>query len=101
MGNNRVVIITGGSGGIGSALKTAFEEGGATVIDWSRRTGVDVRRVTDLNRQAKSIYAEHSRIDVLVNCAGLLGPYRPFISGNYERSHLTRWINTLDTNLLG
>ncbi|MDY6948780.1 MAG: SDR family oxidoreductase, partial [Pseudomonadota bacterium] len=87
---DRVVIVTGGSSGIGYDVARAFAEAGAHVVITARRagplseaagalskhTGVAVTAIaSDTTDQARvdalveAVTAKHSRIDVLVNCA--------------------------------
>jgi len=89
MSDNKVVIITGGSRGIGLAAAQLFLEKGYTVYTISR-TGCDVKGVnpilcdvTDgkrLKEAIDGIFARENRIDVLVNNAG------GGISGSVEKT---------------
>jgi 3-oxoacyl-[acyl-carrier protein] reductase len=67
----KVVIITGGAGGIGRATAAAFREEGATVEVWDL-PDVDVTQADAVNAAAEAVVAQHGRIDVLVNNAGIL-----------------------------
>src|SRR5690242_9274847 len=86
----KVVVITGGSGGIGSQIARRFAQAGATVVityrnakdaaerllsempgrgHWSRQ--LDVDDSAELNALASEVRKRQGRCDVLVNCAGI------------------------------
>jgi len=86
----KVVVITGGSGGIGSEIARQFAQAGAAVVftyrnakaaaesllaqlernaHWARR--LDVADSPALNTLASDVKQRHGRCDVLVNCAGI------------------------------
>jgi len=86
----KVVAVTGGSGGIGSAICRAFANAGATVIvaynnneqrakgvvaslkgegHWSHYVPVDISAA--LETFASLVEDKHERLDVLINCAGI------------------------------
>jgi NAD(P)-dependent dehydrogenase (short-subunit alcohol dehydrogenase family) len=86
---DKVVLVTGGTGGLGRAVSTAFLEEGAKVSvtyfiekemdDLKRMAGADAAlsgHLVDLtddaavNQFAKKLIEEHGRIDVLVNTVG-------------------------------
>lgn len=96
---DKVVVVTGGSSGIGLAAGRRFAEEGARVVLCARRqerlaaaresivtaTGravdteqVDVTTIADLDRLARVVTDRYGRIDVLVNNAGT-GTYKPFL----------------------
>src|SRR3954469_21348272 len=77
--SGRVVLVTGGAGGIGRALCDAFREAGARVAIASRNPAetpgqlsipCDVRELEQCNEAVKRVVAEYGRLDVLVNNHG-------------------------------
>src|SRR4026209_2094279 len=88
--NNRIAVVIGGSGAIGSAICRHFAEAGATCVvtynsgkeaaqtvvaslpgkgHWMAYLPVDDSAV--LNGLAAEVQSKHGRLDVLVNCAGI------------------------------
>ena len=88
--NNRVVVITGASSGLGVQMARGFAKQGATLVILARRmerleelanelrlegTDVypiqcDVTSVNDVNEAARLTKEKYGKVDVLVNCAG-------------------------------
>src|SRR6266567_4944030 len=61
-------IVTGGSGGIGSAIVSELRVRGWDVKSLSRTEGCDVSD----EAQVKAAFADLDRLDALVNCAAVL-----------------------------
>src|SRR6266545_6328198 len=74
----KVVIVTGGAAGIGRATVERFRAEGATAIAWDvtvappPSAAVDVTKRDAVERAVDDVIKQHSRIDVLVNNAGIL-----------------------------
>jgi 2-keto-3-deoxy-L-fuconate dehydrogenase len=67
----RVVVVTGTSGGIGTAITARFTAVGDTVVGLDLLDGFDVTDGDACLAAAARIVAEHDRIDVLCNNAGI------------------------------
>ncbi|MFJ8887850.1 SDR family NAD(P)-dependent oxidoreductase [Streptomyces sp. NPDC102402] len=94
------VLITGGRGGIGSAIATAFVEAGAHVIATDlaplpekTREGIDDRMLDVRDADAvRALAGELTRLDVLVQCAGRAAPMEEYELATFEEIvgiHLT------------
>lgn len=80
--DGKVVLITGGTGGVGKAIVKVLAKNGATVISFSR-TGIDIERANtynmkvdvrnkkEIDKGVESVIEKFEKIDVLINCAGV------------------------------
>ncbi|MET0237188.1 MAG: SDR family oxidoreductase [Kibdelosporangium sp.] len=97
-----VVLITGGSGGIGSALAKRLADEGVITVAASRTPGgdgiaLDVTKADDWTRAVDEVLARHGRLDALVNAAGTLGgAEQGVLSAKPEQ-----WLDVLNTHLVG
>ena len=78
----KIVVVTGAASGIGAACVDVFTAAGATVIGWdlSGANGcvpVDVSQWDAVDSAAQQVANEFGRLDVLVNCAGVITPNVP------------------------
>ncbi len=64
----KTALITGGSKGIGLAIKKALEKEGVKCISWSRTEGQDLMRGIDLEN-----YVNLLKADILINNVGGMG----------------------------
>ncbi|MDR2254801.1 MAG: SDR family oxidoreductase [Arthrobacter sp.] len=111
MSSDRLVLITGGAGGIGAALAQAFLDAGDRVVLLDREAEalaaraaelgtahavVDITDPDSVRAAVAAIAAEHGTPDVLVNNAGLLslhGPVLGLAPEDYKK--------ILDVNVVG
>jgi len=108
----RVVLITGGSRGIGLATARAFHDDGASVVLTSRHEGrgrsaeaalagavflpTDVRDAAACDRAVAAARDRFGRLDVLVNNAGVIYRDRPV-----DALSEAEWDETFDVNVKG
>jgi len=107
---DKVVIVTGGGGGIGGATCRRFAEQGAKVAVFDRDAGAAERVATEIGATAfacdigeiaavkaavEATVAHFGPIDVLVNNAGW-DIFRPFLKTSPEE-----WRKLIDINLVG
>jgi 3-oxoacyl-[acyl-carrier protein] reductase len=113
---NKVVVITGGSRGIGLAMASVFARGGYAVIITGRdpkrlqdavgalkkgqaeiaAVPCDVRDSTSVEKLFQEIGKHHSSIDVLINNAGVAHALAPV-----DQLPIETWKEVIDTNLTG
>src|SRR3954469_3420307 len=103
--DDRVVLITGGAGGMGRAIATRFREAGAqiAVADLNPRDveagmlGIvaDVTKVADCERMVRETVAKFGRLDVLVAAAGI------WTEGPSDEATEAEWDKVIDVNLKG
>lgn len=112
---DRVAVITGAGRGVGRATALQFARAGARVVLFSRtaehveKTATeivheggsalavvgDVAREEDVNRLFQQVRQQFGKLDVLVNCAGIVA-VRPFVAMD-----VATWDQVLNINLRG
>jgi 2-dehydro-3-deoxy-L-rhamnonate dehydrogenase (NAD+) len=75
----KTAVITGGMSGLGAASASRLAHDGITVIRFDIAAGADV--VVDVSDSAAvaAAAAEIGGIDILINCAGIVGPNKPLV----------------------
>ena len=76
MTEQRVAVVTGGAGAIGSAIVTALAESGhrTVVLDRTGDVPCDLASASSTRAAAREVLGRFGRCDVLVHCAGYLDP---------------------------
>jgi 2-dehydro-3-deoxy-L-rhamnonate dehydrogenase (NAD+) len=86
----RIVVVTGGAGRFGAAIRNRLMASGATVVLWdladalarvdmreSPHAAVDVTQEDSVNQAAADLRRRFGKLDILVNNAGIVGAVRP------------------------
>ncbi len=100
---DKIVVITGGTKGLGKALALEFEQSGAKVIVSSRQGNdtenyikADVRNENEVQSLAKTVIDKYGRIDIWINNAGIWLPHAPVEEIDMKRVH-----DMVEVNLFG
>ena len=102
--SNKVVIVTGGSSGIGQCTASALKENGCIVYEFSRRSipmegvthlSVDVTDEDAVNAAVQQVIQKETKIDAVINCAGF------GISGAVEFTSMEQAKAQFDVNFFG
>ena len=75
----RTAVITGGMSGLGAATAIRLAEDGVSVVRFDIAAGADV--VVDVSDSAAVENAANKLgpVDILINCAGIVGPNKPLV----------------------
>ena len=114
MENGRIVVVTGGAGGIGSKIVDRFLANGDTIFAIDNRLDAlktllgtrsaqdqlvaiagDVSKEDDTRGFADTLRAKAGRVDILINCAG----YYPIVP--FEKMTFEQWQLIIAINLSG
>ena len=97
----KVILVTGAAGAIGSAVVAAVKQAGGRAIatDLAAGAGIDaaldVTAEADWQRLAAELERQHGRLDGLVNAAGIAAV------GSIEKTDFASWRRVLSVNLDG
>jgi len=109
---DRIAVVTGGMGGIGTAICKRLRAEGATVVavchsskeeevlHWQSENGDDIEVLTgdvaneaDAARLMNRVVEKHGRVDILVNCAGITR------DTTFKKMDADQWEAVINTNL--
>ena len=91
----RIVVITGSAGGIGTAMSNRFAKDGDIVVGLDLAHGFDLTQPQHCHDAIDKVIAEHGRIDVLCNNAGISSV------GDVVDSTLDDWQRVFAVNVFG
>src|SRR5690606_12809330 len=100
---DKVAIVTGAAGGIGSAAARLFAENGATVCGLDLEPGetvyaqIDLTRHDEVRSAIEDVQQEFGRVDILFNVAG--GSGRRWGDGPVHECSEEAWNHVMDMNL--
>ncbi len=109
--DKKVIVITGGSEGLGKSLAKAFKEANANVIICAKNNKklltvakeinaipfiADVTKENDIKSLANFAIKKFGTIDIWINNAGITQPYDSIENINLKRGH-----QIMETNLFG
>lgn len=83
------ILVTGATGGIGQEICQALSTHKIIALGTKDVDVSDPLKV-------KKIFSKIKKLDVLINCAGILGPV-----GKFENNDLSQWEKTIKVNFLG
>ena len=96
--NGAVAVVTGSSSGIGEETARALAAAGATVVHGTRSGGLDLASLAAVDAFADRVLAEHDRIALLINNAGVMAtPFERTADGNerqFGTNHLGHFLLT-------
>jgi len=106
---SKIIVIAGGSDGVGKEVALSLTSNNKVIILSKNREKVekiakelksdfevcDVRNYSEIDRAIKSIVQKYSRIDVLINCAGL------YLKGKIEDNTPQQIQDVYSVNTLG
>ncbi len=91
----KVIVVFGGTSGIGAEICTLGKELGAHIYSFSRSQGVDISNSQMVQKSLKEVYEKEARIDFVINTAGVLNK-QPLATMEYEEI-----LDSININYIG
>jgi 2-C-methyl-D-erythritol 4-phosphate cytidylyltransferase len=69
---NKVIVVFGGSSGIGKNIVEIALKYNAKVDSYSRQNNIDIKNVDNIKKALQNSFDKYKRIDAIINCAAIL-----------------------------
>lgn len=92
---DKVVVIFGGTSGIGKCTANLSESFGAKPYVTSRKLGVNISNYSDVYKFLNSVYEKEGHIDLVINTAGILN------IGKLEEKEVNDIYHEIEVNYIG
>lgn len=69
---DKVIVVFGGSSGIGKDIVNIAKEYGANVDSYSRTNDINIKNVEDIKKALATTFKKYEKIDAIINCAAML-----------------------------
>ena len=69
---DKVIVVFGGSSGIGLDVVNIATSHGAKVLSYSTSNGTDIKKIEDIQKALKETFTRYNKIDVVINTAATL-----------------------------
>ena len=92
---DKVIVVFGGSSGIGKEIVKISNGNKAKALSFSRKNGINITSKKDVKKALKNVFKEYGKIDSVINCAATLTK-KELMHTNFEEI-----VSEVNTNLLG
>jgi 2-C-methyl-D-erythritol 4-phosphate cytidylyltransferase len=93
--NNKIVVVFGGTSGIGLEICKMCNELGGHAYSFSRRTGVNIRDFESIKKALKEVYVIYNRIDSIICSSAILK------MALIETTEISDIVDQININLIG